>query len=148
MLALTCVSLTAASGQQVSNERTLAQLNSLHILHYLDSLDLANVANGIPAIENKTLVRPAPTYPVWIAEMVNDKILFYEGKPEFRGESVAKLIDDAGSRFGLAALNKAKSYKPGWQFIKLGGNTYQMYCGHRSPFLVCTVIPVLAGDLK
>lgn len=143
---LNAAGMPAASAKQVSNDRTMAQLNSAHLLNYLTSLEANRALGGVEVIAKRLINRPAENFPVWIGETVTGAILFYEGKSEFKGEPAEKLIDDTGSRFGLKAMEKARSYQSGWQRITLNGIVYEMYCGHQEIFLVCSVIPTPAGD--
>lgn len=134
-------SAQAAQPKNVSNDHTLAMLNSAHILNYLTAMSPEMGMRGVDAVESGFLVRPAPGFPVWILEAPSETILYYEGKKSFRGKSATLLVDEAGVRFGVKALEKAKSSKAVWQSVLLGGKTHQMYCAPKHPFSVCTLIP-------
>ena len=131
----------AAQAQNISNDQTLAMLNSSSILNYLSGLHPSIVNLGLENIEKRLLKRNAPEFPIWILESSTSTIMYYEGQPSFAGQPAAKLIDEDGQRFGVKALESATNSRAGWQRIKLGGVVHQMFCGQKYPFAVCTLIP-------
>lgn len=135
------IAMPPAHAQNISNDQTLAMLNSTAILNYLSGMHPSIINMGIENIENRLLKRTAPEFPVWILESSTSTILYYDGQPAFTGQPAGKLIDEDGQRFGVKAMEFAVNSKSGWQRIKLGGKTHQMFCGQKYPFSVCTLIP-------
>ena len=136
----------AAQAQNISNDQTLAMLNSSTILNYLSGIHPSIVNLGLENIEKRLVKRNAPEFPIWILESSTSTILYYEGQPSFAGKPAGKLIDEDGQRFGVKALESSTKSRSGWQRIKLGGVVHQMFCGQKYPFAVCTLIP--ARELK
>lgn len=133
-------SLTIPGLARAESPQTRAMLNSTELINFLSGV----VPEGLPTIleniQNNTVKRIAPNYPVWIIESEGGNILYYQGQKGFVGQSATRLVDDNGFRFGLRALEMARKSKGTWLNIKLGGAEYKAYCASKAPYVVCSLI--------
>lgn len=125
--------------------RTLAMVNSTRLLTALaGAADVEAHPKGLPNmlknIAEGKITRATTKFPVWILDSEADTVLYYQGEPSFTGKPASMLVDDAGVRFGMAAVEKARLSKASWHNLVLGGRTYNAYCGSKIPFVVCTLI--------
>jgi hypothetical protein len=103
------------------------------------------VPNTVSLIADGKVKRFAPEEPVWILEMDQGTILYYQGQASFAGQPAEKLVDDNGQRFGKMALDKAKKSTSSWMSLQLGGQKYPAYCVAHSPLIVCSLAVAYKG---
>lgn len=115
-------------------------LNSTRIATMLDGVVLDKLHTIIENLESGKLARVAPEYPIWIMETIDNTILYYQGQPGFRGKNASQLVDDAGLRFGVKAINAANQSRSIWMELKLGERKYKAYCRSQIPIVVCTLM--------
>lgn len=133
--------LAHASIAQAEDANTRAMLNSTQIATMIDGVLPEKIHNVIENLESGKLKRIAPEQPVWIIETIDGTILYYQGQPGFKGQSANLLVDDAGHRFGLKALESARQSRSVWVSLKLGSANYKAYCRAQEPVVVCSLIP-------
>lgn len=133
--------LAHASVVQAEDEKTKAMLNATQIATMLDGVVPEKLHNVIEHLETGKLKRVAPNHPVWILETVDDTILYYQGQPSFKGQPANLLVDEAGNRFGLKAINAARQSRGIWLNLRLSAADYQAYCRAQEPIVACSLIP-------
>lgn len=133
--------LVHASSAQAEDEKTKAMLNATQVATMLDGVVPEKLHNVIENLETGKLKRIAPNHPIWILETIDGTILYYQGQPSFKGQSANLLMDDAGNRFGLKALQAAKQSRSIWMSLKLGDADYKAYCRAQEPIVACSLIP-------
>lgn len=133
--------LAHASGAQAEDAKTKAMRNATQIATMLDGVVPEKLHNVIENLETGKLKRIAPTHPVWILETIDGTILYYQGQPSFKGQSANLLVDEAGNRFGLKAINAARQSRSIWLTLNLGSADYKAYCRAQEPIVACSLIP-------
>lgn len=133
--------LAHASVAQAEDEKTKAMLNATQMATMLDGVLPEKMHNVIENLETGKLKRIAPNHPVWILETIDDTILYYQGQPSFKGQPANLLVDEAGIRFGLKAINAARQSRSTWLTLRLGSANYQAYCRAQEPIVACSLIP-------
>lgn len=118
-----------------------AIMNATQIATMLDGVHPNFLHNVLRMIETGELKRIAPKHPVWILEIVDGTILYYQGQPEFKGKPANLLVDDTGNRFGMRAVNWGKDSLSRWVTLQLANQTFKAYCRTQQPFVVCSLIP-------
>lgn len=119
--------------------RVRAMENATHLNSLLHGVLPERVSHLVERIAKGKVARIAPEQPVWIIEIINGTILYYQGQDGFVGKQASQLVDDAGQRFGLQALDNAKRSRSKWVSLKLGAQDYQAYCRSQYPFVVCSL---------
>lgn len=139
----TCaLALSVQSPVAVAEDATqLAIHNATYLTEMLHGVIPAQIQVMLERISNGTLRRPASDQPVWVLEIINGTILYYQGQPSFATQPAAQLVDDAGFRFGTRAIDNGKASKSAWITLQLGGGNYRAYCATRYPFVVCSLLP-------
>lgn len=135
-----CTAHAEGSARNISDAKALAMLNSNHILTLLQAIDPLASRDGLDKLAKGKFSLPAPDMPIWVMEYNSGTILYYQGQPTYSGQPVAKLVDEKGVRFGTQAMERAKQSKSSWVRVTLGGKEFDMFCGQRYPFGVCTVV--------
>lgn len=133
--------LSHVSVSHAEDTSTKAMLNATQIATMLDGVVPDKLHNVIENLETGKLKRLAPDQPVWIIETIDGTILYYQGQPGFKGKPANLLVDDAGHRFGLKALDSARLSRSIWLTLKLGTGNYKAYCRAQEPVVVCSLIP-------
>lgn len=134
LLALSC-SVQAAP----ATERAIE--NAQHITTLLHGVVLEEMPRMLDHIRNKTIPRLAPEQPVIIIDIVVDKVLFYEGRPDLTGTAASALKDGNGQSFGQKALGLGKASRSTWMSLGFNGTDYKVYCKSQFPTVVCSMVP-------
>lgn len=121
--------------------RQRAMLNATGLSNMLQGVVAEKLLVVVDKIANGEIRRIAPEQPVWIMEVIDGTILYYQGQPSFVHQPAGKLVDDDGFRFGQKAIDNAKNSRSGWVRLNLGGKPYQAYCAARYPTVVCSLVP-------
>lgn len=133
--------ISFGSGAALAQDITArAIMNSNQLLGFVDGVVPEALPTVINAINTGEIKRLEPTFPVWILSSASGEVLYYQGQTGFVGQSGSRLVDDAGFRFGLRALDMARNSKSTWVKLQLGGREYRAYCAARAPFVVCSLI--------
>ena len=138
MFAVASVTLPSAAQAQDANARAI--MNSTHLLTFVDGVIPEGIPNVLRALETGEISRLEPTFPVWIISSDTGNVLYYQGQKSFAGQAASRLVDDAGFRFGLSALENARKSKSSWVKLTLGGVQYSAYCATKAPFVVCSLV--------
>lgn len=117
-----------------------AIMNSTQLLGFLDGVVPEALPNVVKAVDTGEIKRIDPKFPVWMLSSDSGEVLYYQGQKGFAGQAASRLVDDAGFRFGLRALDMARNSKSTWVKLQLAGQSYQAYCAARAPFVVCSLI--------
>jgi hypothetical protein len=133
---------TAAHADSV-RERAMHNAERLSVT--LGQVIPSYVQSTIAEIASGKVKRYAPEEPVWIMEMDQGTILYYQGQDGFTGQPADKLVDDNGQRFGQLALTKAKSSTSSWLTLKLGGQSYPAFCVSHDPLVICSLAVAYKG---
>lgn len=133
-------SITLAPAAHADDVNARAIVNSTHLLAFLDGVIPEGLPNVLKSLENGEISRHEPTFPVWVISSETGNVLYYQGQKAFTGQAASRLVDDAGFRFGLRALENARNSKSSWVKLTLGGQQYNAYCATKAPFVVCSLI--------
>lgn len=117
-----------------------AIMNSTHLLNFVDGVLPEFMPQILQSIGAGGITRREPSMPVWIISSDTGQIMYYQGQKEFVGEAASRLVDDAGFRFGLRAVEYARNSRSAWVRLQLGGVGYNAYCATKAPFVVCSLI--------
>jgi hypothetical protein len=140
-LGLICASITfVPCFAQAQDVKARAIMNSTHLLSFVDGVIPEGIPNVMKAIATGQVQRVEPSYPVWIIDSDKGNLLYYQGQPEFTGQSATRLVDDNGFRFGLRAYENARESRSSWVSLTLAGQNYKAYCATKAPFVVCSLI--------
>jgi len=134
------LSLLSSSAQaETPRERTM--LNSEEVLNVLHGVLAETFESILEKVSQRRIKRLAPELPVFIVEIIEGKVLLYEGQSSLKGaDASTALVDDAGFSFGKHAVGLGKASRSGWFTLDLGGWKYQTYCSSRYPFVVCSLL--------
>ena len=129
-----------AAPAHAEQPRELAMLNSEHVNTMLNAVVPGQTKVLLDNLKSGELARPAAHMPMWILETIDSSILYYQGQEAFATLPARRLVDDAGFRFGQAAIDKARRSKGTWLTLSLGGTRYEAYCASKYPFVTCTLV--------
>lgn len=135
------VALATISPAHAEDARQRAMLNATGLSNMLQGVLADKLLVVVDKIAKGEIRRIAPEQPVWIMEVIDGTILYYQGQPSFVHQPAGKLVDDDGFRFGQKAIDNAKNSRSGWLRLNLGGKPYQAYCAARYPTVVCSLVP-------
>lgn len=127
-----------SSAMESPEER--AVLNSNEVMEALHSVLPEHLEVTLQMIADRKLRRIAPEYPVVIVEIIEGKVLFYEGQNSLSGAKAQSLVDERGARFGQQIINMGKNSRAGWIGLSLAGKDARGYCAARYPFVACSLL--------
>lgn len=128
-----------ASPAQAETNAERAILNAQHIIKALHGVVAESLPTILDKIKSDQIRRLAPEQPIWIIEIINGTVLYYQGSPSLEGKPASELVDSTGFAFGNRAIEFGKLSRSGWINVKLGANNYRAYCKSQYPFVACSV---------
>ena len=131
---------TALVGCAHASPYERAMLNSREVLNALHSVHPKAIQSILESVAERKINRVAPEYPVFIVEILEGKVLMFEGLPGMSGKLAAELVDDDNQAYGAVALNFGKASRSGWVNMKLQGQPYRSYCASMYPFVACSLM--------
>lgn len=115
--------------------------NAQHITTLLQGVLIEQMPLMITHIRDKKTPRLAPEQPIIIIDIVVDKVLYYEGRPDLAGTKASLLQDGSGQFFGQKALGLGRASRSTWMTLSFNGKNYRTYCKSQFPTVVCSMVP-------